>query len=242
MQGSIIYTRISAAAAACHCTDALEFGVADLHEAMGAVQGRATLMAPSMRALNPALRIAGPAITAFNFPGDNLMVQKALQLAQPGQVVVLSNGGGHQGALWGEMMGTYAMKKGLAGVIVDGPIRDTAALREMGLPIWSTWISPSHPERRGPGSVNTPVHCAGTTVHPGDIVVADADGVIAIPPHDFARVVELARQRVDKEARIIAGLLQGQSLYELSGADKVFAALGIEEFDTSWDADPERAQ
>lgn len=240
MQSSIIYTRLPTASAQCRCADALEFGVADLHEAMGAVHGRATLMAPSMRPLEPRYRIAGAAVTAFNFPGDNLMVQKALQLAQPGQVIVLSNGGGHQGALWGEMMGTYAMKKGLAGVIVDGPIRDTAALREMGLPIWSTCISPSHPERRGPGAVNTPVHCAGITVKPGDIVMADADGVIAIAPSEFARVVELARQRVDKEARIIAGLLRGESLYELSGAGAVFASLGIEERDTSWEQDPER--
>jgi 4-hydroxy-4-methyl-2-oxoglutarate aldolase len=240
MEHSVVYTRIPEAAADCRCADALDFGVADLHEAMGALEGRRSLMEPSMRGLNPGLRIAGPAVTAYCDPGDNLMVQKALHLARPGQVVVLSNGGARHGALLGEMMGTYILQKKLAGVVVCGPIRDVDALRDMRLPVWSTWISPSHPERRGPGAVNVPVQCAGVAVYPGDIIMADGDGVIAIPPRDFERVVGLARQRVDKEARIIAALKTGEHLYELSGADAVFRTLGIEERDTDWESDPRR--
>jgi 4-hydroxy-4-methyl-2-oxoglutarate aldolase len=235
---SVIYTQIPKASICVE--EALEFGVADLHEAMGAVGGRRMLMDPSMRALNVGLRIAGAAVTAFNYPGDNLLVHKALQLAQPGQVVVLSNGGGSQGALWGELMGTYAQKKGLAGVIVAGPIRDTDALREMRLPIWSTSISPSHPEKRGPGSVNVPIVCAGITVCPGDIIVADSDGVIAIPPHEFAATVARARQRVEKEARIIAGINEGKSLYELSHIEPLIQSAGIEIRDMTWQEDQQR--
>src|SRR3546814_20479019 len=107
-----------------------DLGVADLHESMGALAGRQSLMEPFMRGLNPGLRIAGPAVTAYCAPGDNLMVQKALLLARAGQVVVLSNGGTHHGALLGEMMGTYMLQKKLAGAVVYGPIRDIDALRE----------------------------------------------------------------------------------------------------------------
>lgn len=237
---SVVYTRLPEAALRCRCAEALEFGVADLHEAMGPLAGRRTLMDPSMKGLNAGLRIAGPAVTAWCDPGDNLMVQKALRLAAPGQVVVLSNGGGHQGALFGEMMSTYVLEKKLAGVVVCGPIRDVDVLREMRVPIWSTWISPSHPERRGPGAVNVPVHCAGITVNPGDIVMADGDGVIAIPPRDFERTVEGARLRVAKEARVIAALRNGEHLFELTGADAVFQQLGIEDRETDWESDQQR--
>jgi 4-hydroxy-4-methyl-2-oxoglutarate aldolase len=238
---SIIYTRLPEAASRCDCAAALELGVADLHEAMVPLAGRRMLMDPSMRGLNPGLRMAGPAVTARCVPGDNLMVQKALQLARPGQVLVLSNGGGQEGALLGEMMGTYITRQGLAGAVVFGPIRDVDALREMRLPVWSTCISPSHPERRGPGAVNVPVHCAGITVDPGDIVVADGDGVIAIPPRDFAAAVAGARERVAKEARIIAALQQGASLFDLSGAGPVLESLHIEERDTDFESDARRS-
>ncbi|MDO9405076.1 MAG: RraA family protein [Polaromonas sp.] len=240
MQHSIVYARIPAMAATCRASDVLAFGVADLHEAMGPLAGRRALMDPSMKGLNHGLRMAGAAVTAWCDPGDNLMVQKALRLAQPGQVVVLSNGGSPHGALFGEMMATYVLEKKLAGVIVCGPIRDVDVLRELRLPIWSTCISPSHPERRGPGAVNVPVQCAGIVVHPGDIVMADGDGVIAIAPRDLGRVLDGARQRVEKEARIIAALKSGEHLYELSGADAVFRSLQIEERDTDWESDPDR--
>ncbi|KDC23010.1 demethylmenaquinone methyltransferase [Bordetella bronchiseptica E014] len=236
MPPSIVYTRIPEAALRCNCAEALSFGVADLHEAMGPLDGKRTLMDPAMRGLNAGLRLAGPAVTAYCDAGDNLMVQKALRLAEPGQVVVLSNGGGHQGALFGEMMGTYVLQRQLAGVVVHGPIRDVDALRRMQVPVWSTWVSPSHPERRGPGAVNVPMACAGITVHPGDIIVADGDGVIAIPPHAFGRVVEAARQRVAKEAGIIAALRRGEHLYDLTGAEDALRGLGIEERDTDWES------
>ena len=236
MQPSIVYTRIPAAAMRCNSDKALPFGVADLHEAMGAFEGRRTLMAPGMRALNAGLRIAGPAVTAYCDPGDNLLVQKALRLAEPGQVLVLSNGGGHQGALFGEMMGTYVLQRKLAGVVVHGPIRDVDALRQMQVPVWSTWISPSHPERRGPGAVNVPITCAGITVHPGDIVVADGDGVIAIPPGAFEHVIETARQRVAKENSIIEAIKRGEHLYDLSGAEQALRMLDIDERDTDWES------
>ena len=147
-------------------SEAASYGISDLHEALGASGGRMTLMNGCMRPLNPALRISGHAITAFNYPGDNMMMHKALHLAQEGDVLVLTNGGGVQGALWGELAAVYAKTKNLAGVIVEGSIRDTDALAEMKFPVWFTSISAEHSEKRGPGSVNVPMICAGVLVNP----------------------------------------------------------------------------
>ena len=140
--GSIVYTRIPTCdpelvrqAAAC--------GVADMHEALGAIVGRQALMSPRMRPLNPGLRIAGQAVTAFNFDGDNLMMHRALRLATEGQVLVTSNGGVSRGAQWGEMATLNARRKGLAGVIVDGDVRDADAIMAMRFPVWSTAIRPA---------------------------------------------------------------------------------------------------
>ena len=147
---SVVYTRIPACDQAL-VKQAASCGVADLHEALGAIDGRMALMSPQMRGINRGVRIAGQAITAYNFAGDNLLMHRALRLATAGQVVVTSNGGISQGAQWGEMATLNARRKGLAGVIVDGNIRDADAIAAMGFPIWSTWISPSHSEKRGPG-------------------------------------------------------------------------------------------
>ncbi|MEX2408146.1 MAG: dimethylmenaquinone methyltransferase, partial [Rhodovibrionaceae bacterium] len=160
---------------------AAEIGVADLHEGLGVVAGRMALMSPRMRPLNRGLCVAGQAVTAFNYPGDNLMLHMALRLAEKGQILVLTNGGGEQGALWGEMAATYAMKKGVGGIVVHGAIRDVDALSKMGSPVWSTAISPTHPDKKSAGAVNVPIVCDGVLVNPGDVIVADGDGVISVP-------------------------------------------------------------
>src|SRR5262249_62167438 len=127
--------------------EAAKYAIADLHEALGAVQGRMALMSSRMRPLLDGRRISGAAVTSYNFPGDNLMIHVALNVAARGQILVLTNGGGTQGALWGEVACTFAAKEGVAGVVADGPVRDIDALREMNFPVWATAISPSHPEK-----------------------------------------------------------------------------------------------
>lgn len=137
------------------------FPVADLHESLGAIEGRMRLMTPRMRAIGVSQKAVGQAVTSYNYPGDNLMIHAALDVAQRSDILVLVNGGVPQGALWGDVAGTYAMQKGVAGVVADGPVRDVDALRSMAFPVWSTIVSPAHPEKRGPGSVNIPVVCDG---------------------------------------------------------------------------------
>jgi 4-hydroxy-4-methyl-2-oxoglutarate aldolase len=229
----VIYTRIplpdpNLVAEAGNCA------IADLHEALGAVQGRMALMSPRMRPILDGRRISGAAVTSYNFPGDNLMIHVALNIAAGGQILVLANGGGSQGALWGEVACTFATKKGIAGVIADGPIRDIDALRRMNFPVWSTSISPSHPEKRGPGSVNVPIVVDGVLVEPGDVIVADGDGVLVIPRAHLARAVEGARARADREATVRARIEAGESLYQIMNMEAAVRAAGIEQVDTTW--------
>jgi 4-hydroxy-4-methyl-2-oxoglutarate aldolase len=214
--------------------EAATYALADLHESLGAVQGRMALMSPRMRPLIAGQRISGAAVTSYNFPGDNLMIHVALNVAQRGQILVLANGGGSQGALWGDVACTFAAQKGIAGVVADGPVRDIDALREMNFPVWATAISPSHPEKRGPGSVNVPIVADGVLVEPGDVIVADGDGVLVIPQAHLARTLEGARQRAGREVAIRQRIKAGESLFEILNMDAAVKAAGIAVVDKTW--------
>ncbi len=213
---------------------AKRFHVADLHEGLGPVIGRQCLMQPQMRALFPAARICGQAVTSFNFPGDNLMLHAAFRVAEAGDVLVLTNGGSPQGALWGEIATYYSRIRKLAGAVIDGATRDTLQITEVGFPVFASHISVSYPGKRGPGAVNVPVVVAGVTVNPGDLVVGDADGVLAIPPAQVESAISSAEARMAKEAEIKRRLDQGQTLYDITGMKALFDAAGIVEIDGTW--------
>ena len=213
---------------------AKRINVADLHEALGPVVGRQCLMRPEMRAIFPAARVCGQAITSFNFPGDNLMLHAAFRVAEPGDVLVLTNGGSPQGALWGEIASYYSRIRKLSGAVIDGATRDTVQITEMGFPVFASYISVSYPGKRGPGAVNVPVAVAGVTVNPGDLVVGDADGVIAIPPAQVETAVSNAEARMAKEAEVKRKLDEGKTLYEVAGMKALFEVAGIVEIDGVW--------
>jgi len=187
-----------------------------------------------MRPLLQGRRISGAAVTSYNFPGDNLMIHLALNVAARGQILVLANGGGTQGALWGDVACTFAAHKGIAGVVADGPVRDIDALREMDFPVWATSISPSHPEKRGPGSVNVPIVVDGVLVEPGDVIVADGDGVLAIPQAHLARTLKGARQRAEREIAIRERIKAGESLFEILNMQAAVEGAGIRQVDATW--------
>jgi len=214
--------------------EAAKYALADLHESLGAVQGRMALMSSRMRPLLQGRRISGAAVTSYNFPGDNLMIHLALNVAARGQILVLANGGGTQGALWGDVACTFAAHKGIAGVVADGPVRDIDALREMDFPVWATSISPSHPEKRGPGSVNVPIVVDGVLVEPGDVIVADGDGVLAIPQAHLARTLKGARQRAEREIAIRERIKAGESLFEILNMQAAVEGAGIRQVDATW--------
>lgn len=216
---------------------AAKFGVADLHEGMGIVAGRMCLMKPDMRPLAPGQKVCGPAVTAWNFPGDNLAIHAALHVAGKGDVLVFTNGGGSQGALWGDVACGFAVKKQVAGAVVHGAVRDTDAIRAMGFPVWSTAISPEHPEKRGPAAVNVPIVVDGVLVEPGDIVCADADGVLVIPRRLLGHAVAGAEARAAAEVTIRARIAAGELPFDILGLRGIIEGLGIEQKDCTWEED-----
>ncbi len=232
----VIYSRIPSSDPAL-IARAAAFGIADLHEALGAVAGRMSLMSPAMRPIAPGQRLCGPAVTSWNYPGDNLMIHVALNIAKAGDVLVLTNGGGAQGALWGDVACGFAVKKGVAGTVVHGATRDTDAIRELGYPVWATAISVEHPEKRGPGAVNVPIVVDGVLVEPGDIIAADADGVLVIPRALLAYTVERADARAEAERGYRTRIADGEKLIDILGMQAVVDAAGIVQKDCTWEDD-----
>jgi len=214
------------------CAHAAQASVSDLHEAMGRPACQMQTMSPAMRSLLEGVRIAGPAITAFCPPGDNLMMHRALYLGQKGDVLVVASP--EAGAQWGDVAAYYALRKGLAGVVVDGYIRDVDELRAMRSPVWATKIGPSSPQKAGHGLVNAPIVCAGVRVEPGDLVVADGDGVIVLPKRDAAAIVERALERTRREAGQRAEIDAGGHPWHMHGAAASYAKMDIEEIDQAW--------
>jgi RraA family protein len=137
-------------------------------------------MSPEIRNIANDVQLIGPALTVKVFPGDNLMVHKALDVAKPGDVVVVDTSGSHRNAVLGDLVATKARHRGIAGFIVDGLVRDLPGLREAGLPVYARGITPFGPLHRGPGELNYSVSCGGIVVNPGDIIVADASGIAVV--------------------------------------------------------------
>lgn len=233
MSSSKVYLKVNRVAPEV-VAQARDVTVADVHESMGPA-GRAALMGERMKPLKHGQKIAGPAVTAFCWPGDNLMMHRALYLAQPGDVLVVVCQSELSGAQWGDLATRYALKKGLAGVVVQGCARDVDQVRELGLPVWATHIWPIHPDKSGHGFVNAPVVCEGVNVKPGDLIVADGDGVICVPRDDAARVVTAAQAKMKREDEVAQKVRDGAAVWDLSGAAAIYAKMHIEEVDAAFD-------
>ena len=170
--------------------------------------GRLSALHPRIRLWSkPELPVsAGIALTVKSRGGDNLMIHAALDMAKEGDVIIVSNEGGTDNrSLMGEIMFTYATYKKLNGLVLDGPIRDVDAAKDMALPIYATGSTPGGPYKEGPGEINVPISCGGISVNPGDIVVMDSDGVIIIPLQDAAEVLAAAKKLQEgDQAKVIA--------------------------------------
>jgi RraA family protein len=180
-----------------------------------------------------ATPLLGTAFTVRVRIGDNLMFHKALDLAQPGDVIVVDGRGDLANSLMGEIMMRQALKKGLAGVVVDGAIRDVEALAQMKLAIYAAGVTPQGPYKDGPGEINVPVSCGGVAVNPGDILVGDADGIIVIPPRDAAEIARRSAAKFQKEQAIFKAIEDGthdRSAY----SDEAFRKRGCEIIEGAW--------
>lgn len=165
------------------------------------VLGRHGAMAARMRPLADGYRLAGSALTVQCPAGDNLMVHKALQLAQPGDVLVIDTGRSYDATVMGRNMSLYAQTKGVRGLVVDGTVRDSAALKAMQFPVFCCGVVPRSAVKHGLGSVNVPITCGDVVVHPGDVVVGDDDGVVVVPHRLAEEVADLAEDRSVMEER-----------------------------------------
>ncbi len=176
------------------------------------LMNRLYAMSPELRPLtDPELSLAGPACTVKCYPGDNLMVHKSLDLAQPGDVVVVDTSESALTAVLGDLVCTKARHRGIAGFIVDGLIRDVPAIRALGdFPVYARGITPKGPLHRGPGEINHPISCGGIVVNPGDVVVADLNGVVVIPSGIAADLLGRLRERASVEADYTAAVARGE--------------------------------
>jgi regulator of RNase E activity RraA len=178
---------------------------ADVAGRRGALHGRIAPLAPTMR-------FAGPALTVEARPGDNLMIHAALALARPGDVIVVDGKGDLGSALMGEIMCQQAAALGVAAVVIDGAVRDSEAIRALGLPVFAAGLNPNGPTKNVPGRLNHPISIGGVSVQPGDLVVGDADGVTVVERAKAAALLPLAAEKVAAETRRIADIRSRKAL------------------------------
>ena len=218
----VVVTDIARADAA--VADALaEFGSATVHEAMG----RIGYAGPRIRPIQQGTSISGTAITVLVAPGDNLMVHAAIEQATAGDVIVVVPVGDSAFGFIGELMATQMQVRGVRGYVTSGGVRDTAELRSMGFPVWTAHVSAEGTVKDTAGSVNVPVLLDRVEVRPGDVVVADDDGVTVVPRRIAAQTLEAARARAEKEARSRERYAAGEISLDVGGLRPVLEGLGV---------------
>jgi len=185
---------------------------------------RMTAGGASLRPLHRGGAMAGPALTVKTRPGDNLMIHKALDLATPGDVVVVDGGGDLTNALIGELMIAHARKRGIAGIVLYGAVRDSAWIRENDLPIYAAGISHRGPYKDGPGEINTAIAIDGMVIEPGDLIVGDGDGVLCVPFALTEDIYKATKAKNDAEIKQLAAIRDGRS--DRSWVDATLQRLG----------------
>ncbi|WP_438857370.1 RraA family protein [Achromobacter spanius] len=170
---------------------------------------RMTAGGARLRPMHDGTVLAGPALTVRTRPGDNLLVHKALELAQPGDVVVVDAGGDLTNAIIGEIMTTYAQTRGLAGIVINGAIRDCGAIRRGSLPVYAAGVTHRGPYKDGPGEINTVIALDGMTITPGDLILGDEDGLLCVPYEQVDTIYAAATAKMEVEARMMAQIAAG---------------------------------
>ena len=197
----------------------LDVPVANVSDCMS----RMTAGGARLRPMHAGGRMAGPALTIKTRPGDNLMIHKALQLAKPGDVIVVDGGGDLTNALVGEIMVGDAIKQGLGGFVMNGAIRDAGALRAGSFPVFAAGVTHRGPYKNGPGEINVPIAIDGMVIEPGDLVIGDEDGLLCVPFDDVERLLAAARHKQVVEDKMVADIEAG--CFDRAWVDETLARL-----------------
>lgn len=194
-----------------------EFETPDISDLMNRLY---TMSSSIMNRVNDRA-ICGPACTVKVYPGDNLMVHKALDIARPGDVIVVDAGGSHMNGIIGDLVSTKAKHRGIAGFVIDGLIRDLPGIQETGMPVFARGVTPIGPLHRGPGEINFPISCGGIVVNPGDIIMGDKNGVTVVRKDFAAEVLERAYKQRDSLRDYVASVQKG--IFSNAWVDKLLA-------------------
>jgi 4-hydroxy-4-methyl-2-oxoglutarate aldolase len=198
-------------------------GVATVHEAMG----RTGSLGPDLRPIQQDVRVAGTAVTALCWPGDNLMIHAAVEQCRPGDLLVVAAAAPSTHGMFGELFATALRRRGVVGLVIDAGVRDTAELRAMGFPVWTRHVSAEGTVKSTAGSVNVPVVVGGQMIDAGDVVVADDDGVVVVAREDAPHAVEASRARVAKEEAARAAFESGELGLDRYGLRPLLVDLGV---------------
>ena len=194
------------------------------------VQGRQNTLDARVKPIyTPIPPLCGPALTVKARTGDNLVAFKAIELAQPGDVIVISGGFDMNYSLWGGVMSAMAAQRGIGGVVTDGLVRDVAQTRNIGLPVFAIGLTPTGPTKEGVGQINTPISCGGVVINPGDIVVGDEDGVVVVRQEEAEAVLQRVRARIELEKSWFERIAAGELF--LMDSDEELRARGAEVLD-----------
>ncbi|MEU2065144.1 4-carboxy-4-hydroxy-2-oxoadipate aldolase/oxaloacetate decarboxylase [Streptomyces sp. NPDC013455] len=199
------------------------YGVATVHEAMG----RTGLLPARLRPIQQGVRVAGTAVTVLSWPGDNLMIHAAVEQCGAGDILVVTTTSPSTDGMFGELFATALMRRGVRGLVIDAGVRDTAELRALGFPAWSAAVSAQGTVKATGGSVNVPVALGGRLVRPGDVILADDDGVVVIPREKAREAAAASAAREAKEAAARAAFQEGQLGLDRYGLRDRLARLGV---------------
>jgi 4-hydroxy-4-methyl-2-oxoglutarate aldolase len=199
------------------------YGVATVHEGMG----RTGSLGPGFRPIQQDVRIAGTAVTALCWPGDNLMIHAAVEQCREGDILVVTTTSPSTDGMFGDLFATALRYRGVRGLIIDAGVRDTADLRAMGFPVWSSAVCAQGTVKATAGSVNVPVVLGGQVVRPGDVIVADDDGVVCVPRERTGAAVKAAKARTAKEDASRAAFAEGQLGLDRYGLRETLERLGV---------------
>lgn len=199
-------------------------GTATVHEAIG----RRGYLGPDLRPIQQGTRVAGSAVTVLSHPGDNIMIHAAVEVCEPGDLLVVTNTAPSTHGMFGDLLASSLMSRGVVGLVMDAGVRDTLDLRAMGFAVWTRHVSCEGTVKNTPGSVNVPISINGVIVEPGDVVCGDDDGVVTVPRAEAAWALEQSNARLDSEAGTRARLQAGELGLEMYGLRQKLIDLGVE--------------